>query len=323
MRQLVSDTPVRKSFFRRKRVISPWNSTLTYEERWKAFDSQFADLDIDDFKRGYADKSVTVKNPDSIAEGEIFKSMLKNTQSDEHVDCGCCGYNSCREMVKAIHNGANNKENCIYYNKKIADLEKQEVEQMHQENLQEQEIHTQRLREVVDQFGFLNSGVKDLASANEVTAKDATNITEVVSNVTVACEHIKNSLAVFSEFIDAYNDSTKEISDIAGQTNLLSLNASIEAARAGEAGRGFSVVAESIRELSDNTKKLIEQNKAQAEETVPKIEASISAIADLLNNIEEMNGRITNIAATTEEISAQSVNIQELSERIRSNVEAL
>lgn len=323
MKQLVSDTPVKKSLFRRKRIVSPWNSTLTYEERWKAFDSQFADLNIADFKREYTDKSVTVKKPDSIAEGEIFKSLLKDTQSEEHIDCSCCGYSSCKEMVKAIHNGVNNKENCIYYNKKVADLEKQEVEQMHQENLKEQEVHTQRLSEVVEQFGLLNSGVKDLASANEVTAQDATNITEVASSVTTACEHIKSSLAVFSEFIDAYNDSTKEISDIAGQTNLLSLNASIEAARAGEAGRGFSVVAESIRELSDNTKKLIEQNKAQAEETVPKIEASISAIADLLSSIEAMNARITNIAATTEEISAQSVNIQELSENIRSNVETL
>ena len=187
----------------------------------------------------------------------------------------------------------------------------------------EQEVHNQKLKEVVEQFVLLNTGVKDLASANEVTAQDATDITEVVSNVTNACDHIKNSLAVFSEFIDAYNGSTKEISDIAGQTNLLSLNASIEAARAGEAGRGFSVVAESIRELSDNTKKLIEQNKTQAEETVPKIEASISAIEDLLHSIEAMNNRITNIAATTEEISAQSVNIQELSENIRVNVEML
>ena len=323
MRKLVSDTPVKKSLFRRKSIVSPWNSTLTYEERWKAFDSQFADLNIADFKREYTDKSVTVKKPDSIAEGEIFKSLLKDTQSEEHIDCSCCGYSSCKEMVKAIHNGVNNKENCIYYNKKVADLEKQEVEQMHQENLNEQEIHTQRLKEVIEQFGLLNSGVKDLASANEVTAQEATNITEVAYSVTTSCEHIKCSLAVFSEFIDAYNDSTKEISDIAGQTNLLSLNASIEAARAGEAGRGFSVVAESIRELSDNTKKLIEQNKAQAEETVPKIEASISAIADLLSSIEAMNARITNIAATTEEISAQSVNIQELSENIRSNVETL
>ena len=323
MNNLVSDKPVKKVRSKIKRGLSPWNSSLSYDARWQAFDNQFADLNLDDFKRGYTNKAISVKTANRTEEETIYKSMLKETKEDRCVDCSCCGYSSCADMVSAIHNNVNIKENCIYYNKKVADLEKQEVEKMHQENIQEQEIHNQKLRDVVSQFGLLNSGVNDLTAANEVTAQDATNITQVVSNVTDECERIKNSLAVFSEFIEAYNDSTKEISDIAGQTNLLSLNASIEAARAGEAGRGFAVVASSIRELSDNTKKLIEQNKSQAEETVPRIKASISAISGLLSSVEEMNGRITNIAATTEEISAQSVNIQSLSEDIRKSVEDL
>lgn len=323
MNNLVSDEPVKKVRSKIKRGLSPWNSSLSYDARWQAFDNQFADLNLDDFKRGYTNKAISVKTANRTEEETIYKSMLKETKEDRRVDCSCCGYSSCADMVSAIHNNVNIKENCIYYNKKVADLEKQEVEKMHQENIQEQEIHNQKLRDVVSQFGLLNSGVNDLTAANEVTAQDATNITQVVSSVTDECERIKNSLAVFSEFIEAYNDSTKEISDIAGQTNLLSLNASIEAARAGEAGRGFAVVASSIRELSDNTKKLIEQNKSQAEETVPRIKASISAISNLLSSVEEMNGRITNIAATTEEISAQSVNIQSLSEDIRKSVEDL
>lgn len=323
MNNLVSDKPVKKVRSKIKRGLSPWNSSLSYDARWQAFDNQFADLNLDDFKRGYTNKAISVKTANRTEEETIYKSMLKETKEDRCVDCSCCGYSSCADMVSAIHNNVNIKENCIYYNKKVADLEKQEVEKMHQENIQEQEIHNQKLRDVVSQFGLLNSGVNDLTAANEVTAQDATNITQVVSNVTDECERIKNSLAVFSEFIEAYNDSTKEISDIAGQTNLLSLNASIEAARAGEVGRGFAVVASSIRELSDNTKKLIEQNKSQAEETVPRIKASISAISSLLSSVEEMNGRITNIAATTEEISAQSVNIQSLSEDIRKSVEDL
>lgn len=323
MNNLVSDKPVKKVRSKIKRGLSPWNSSLSYDARWQAFDNQFADLNLDDFKRGYTNKAISVKTANRTEEETIYKSMLKETKEDRCVDCSCCGYSSCADMVSAIHNNVNIKENCIYYNKKVADLEKQEVEKMHQENIQEQEIHNQKLRDVVSQFGLLNSGVNDLTAANEVTAQDATNITQVVSSVTDECERIKNSLAVFSEFIEAYNDSTKEISDIAGQTNLLSLNASIEAARAGEAGRGFAVVASSIRELSDNTKKLIEQNKSQAEETVPRIKASISAISNLLSSVEEMNGRITNIAATTEEISAQSVNIQSLSEDIRKSVEDL
>lgn len=323
MNNLVSDKPVKKVRSKIKRGLSPWNSSLSYDARWQAFDNQFADLNLDDFKRGYTNKAISVKKANRTEEETIYKSMLKETKEDRCVNCSCCGYSSCADMVSAIHNNVNIKENCIYYNKKVADLERQKVEKMHQENIQDQEIHNQKLRDVVSQFGLLNSGVNDLTAANEVTAQDATNITQVVSNVTDECERIKNSLAVFSEFIEAYNNSTKEISDIAGQTNLLSLNASIEAARAGEAGRGFAVVASSIRELSDNTKKLIEQNKSQAEETVPRIKASISAISSLLSSVEEMNGRITNIAATTEEISAQSVNIQSLSEDIQKSVEDL
>lgn len=321
MKDLVSDEPVKRKIFHKSGGVNPWNNTLSYEERWSAFDQQFSELNPEDFIRNYEDKSISISNPTPKEEDTIFDDLLKNTNEDRCVDCSCCGYKSCKDMVKAIHNSVNKKENCIYYNKKVADLERQEVQELHQKNLDEQKVHNQKLASVVEQFGLLNAGVADLTKANEVTAEDATNITQVVSDISERCNAIRGSLEVFSDFIKEYTNSNEKISDIASQTNLLSLNASIEAARAGEAGRGFSVVASSIRELSDNTKLLIEQNKAQSADTIPKIEESIREIVGLLENIEEMNRRVTNIAATTEEISAQSEGIQSLSEDIERAVE--
>ena len=323
MNKVVNDGVVKKGLFKKQTAKTPWNNNLSLEERWESFEEQFSALNLNDFKRSYTNKAINIKVPNKSEQDKIFDSMLKTTEESRCIDCNCCGYASCKDMAQAIYNDVNTKENCIYYSKALADMERREIEVLHQNNLQEQEVHNEKLKDIVDQFSLLNNGVVDMASANEMTAQDATSITQEVSEISEQCGQISDSLSVFNEFIDAYNKSNSEINNVANKTNLLSLNASIEAARAGEAGKGFSVVAEAIRELSDTTKKLIGENSSYADEIVPKVNASIDIIRNLVSSIEVMNERITNIAATTEEISAQSESIQSLSDEIKNMVENL
>jgi iron only hydrogenase large subunit-like protein len=320
MHNTVADVPEKKI---KKAGIgkTPWNKSLSLEKRLEFYNEQFKELDLNDFVRHYDNKKVTIKEPSERELEGIFERMNKDTEAKRHIDCSCCGYDTCRMMATAIYNGVNKEENCIHYIKELAEKEKAAVEKLHRESLEEQRIHNEKLSNIVAQFASLGNGISELAEANESTANEATNISQQVSEINQACDNLTVSLESFSEFIDVYRQSNQDIESIASQTSLLSLNANIEAARAGEAGKGFAVVAAEIRNLSDSTKQLISENNAQATETIPKINASIDAIKNLVEAIEEVSDRVATIAAATEEITAQAVSIQEMSDGIQVAVE--
>lgn len=322
MHHTVADVPKRK--IKRAGIgKTPWNKALTLEKRLEYYNKQFEHLNLDDFIRIYDNKKVQQKEPTETELDFIFKEMEKTTKESRHIDCSCCGYETCYTMAVAIYHKVNKKENCIHYIKGLAEKEKEQVEKMHEESMKEQNLHNQKLTEIISQFSLLRDAIIQLAKANESTANEAGNISHEVNNISKECEELIESLNTFSEFIEAYRQSNEDIEDIASQTNLLSLNANIEAARAGEAGKGFAVVAEEIRNLSNSTKELIAENNKQATETVPRINTSIDGIRCLVEAINNVTDRVATIASVTQEITAQSEEIQEMSNKIEDAVENL
>ena len=99
---------------------------------------------------------------------------------------------------------------------------------------------SQEAKAVLSDANLVKKSVDETIEENEKALKENENTIKQVMN---------DLSAVY-----AINEIVEQIKGIAAQTNLLSLNASIEAARAGEAGRGFSIVANEIRTLSDESK---------------------------------------------------------------------
>lgn len=154
------------------------------------------------------------------------------------------------------------------------------------------------------------------ASASMVTIASSTeqlmgSINEINRQVKQSSEFAEKAVdksRIMTDQIDKLASASKKIEeinklirDVAFQTNLLAFNATIEAARAGQAGRSFSIVADEVKRLADQTSEATSEVETQIEDIQSVIKNSVSSNREISETITEVNSISSAIAVSVQE----------------------
>ncbi|MBU0603342.1 MAG: methyl-accepting chemotaxis protein [Gammaproteobacteria bacterium] len=164
----------------------------------------------------------------------------------------------------------------------------------------------------------VSDGASDMRRAAEASNEEAGHGRRAIDAVSgeldavgVVVGEISEAAAAFVASTRAISDMTRQVKDIAEQTNLLALNAAIEAARAGEQGRGFAVVADEVRKLAEKSAasaleieqvtRTLDARAGGVDAVVRRGSQAIDASREQLNRVVEALTRAAQAAASTSE----------------------
>lgn len=198
-----------------------------------------------------------------------------------------------------------------------------------------------RFASTIEESVTESENVKNHSSqVRKMTGDGSTLMMDSVNQMTVIDQIVQQSVAGMKNLDMKSSEVSKLITvieDIAEQTNLLALNAAIEAARAGEQGKGFAVVADEVRKLSEQVSRsvgditvIVESMQKESTEAANKLEAGYAEVAKGTDQIQKTGETFNQITSSVEQmehtireiVSKLAIN-REQTEKMQTSVEEI
>ncbi|OPX56643.1 methyl-accepting chemotaxis protein [Oceanospirillum multiglobuliferum] len=281
-----------------------------------------------------------------IAKGEGDLTKRIETRSQDEVGQVARDFN---HFVKSLHTIITKLEHTAtdlgLQSNIISDKTEQNGQKIYQQLSGTNQV-ADAVQQLADSTTSIMSHVQDTTAQVKNTLRLGEKGIEKVETSQQSVTDLAEQLQTASEVVTQLNTSAQGISgilatieEIAEQTNLLALNAAIEAARAGEAGRGFAVVADEVRNLSQRTSSstneiqhvmesvqrsaleatsLMDSSRSLAESSVQEARGAQDMLVQIVSAVQQISVLSEQIAAATEQQASISNEINHNTQSIRS-----
>jgi methyl-accepting chemotaxis protein len=183
------------------------------------------------------------------------------------------------------------------------------------------------LQSLAEKLQHINEETNNMQKVSESTdgmTREGLVVMDTLSNKSADTRDVSDKIEVAVKDMSTASNNIKtiinSINQIAEQTNLLALNAAIEAARAGEAGRGFSIVADEIRKLAEQSTLATKDIENLILEVESKSHLAVKAVSESKSTITEQEEALNKTKVTFTHIADSIINLTKIIDNVQNSI---